>query len=66
VWGKYNASHTFMPFEVTLEAIKRGYVDRGVVKEVVGEALKVDKPWGSLHTYDIEHVLGGVFPQLNY
>jgi len=26
----------------------------------------VNKPWGSLHTYDIKHVLGGVFPQLNY
>jgi len=65
-WGKYNVSLTFMPFEVTLEAIKRGYVDRGVVEEAAVEALKVDKPWGSLHTYDIEHVLGGVFPQLNY
>jgi len=53
-----------MPFEVTLEAIK--YVDRGVVEEAAGETLKVYKSWGSLHMYDVEHVLGGVFPQLNY
>jgi len=37
VWGRYNVSLTFMPFEVTLEAIKRGYVDRGVVEEAAVE-----------------------------
>ncbi|MCX8136546.1 penicillin acylase family protein [Pyrobaculum aerophilum] len=65
-WGKFNISITFVPFEITLVAIKRGLIDRSIVEKAAEEALKINTPWGNLHKYSISHVLGGVFPGLNY
>jgi penicillin amidase len=65
-WDKFNVSITFVPFEVTLASIRRGLIDRSIVETAAAEALKTSSTWGQIHKYSIKHVLGSVFPQLNY
>lgn len=65
-WERFNVSITFVPFEVTLASIRLGLLDRAIVEKAAEEALKVNSPWGSMHKYNIQHVLSSVFPSLSY
>ncbi|MEM4081422.1 MAG: penicillin acylase family protein [Pyrobaculum sp.] len=63
VWG--NASE-FIPFEITLKVLRSGFVDKDVLETAAEKALGTNVKWGTIHKYDIRHVLGRVFPRLNY
>jgi len=64
VWEKYGISPRFFPLEITLMAFRIGLANSSAIEEAKGKA--VEKPWGSIHVYAIEHPLGSVLPQLNY
>lgn len=64
-WSRI-VSPTFIPFEIAIESIGVGLVDRELVEKAATLALRVNETWGNMHRYSIKHIMGEVFPQLNY